>query len=569
MALVDIVVIIGIFVLQFRTDSNIIEKLGELQVTLAKKDNVDNVDVEEGDTPVLLEDQFRVSYSGINLFSDSKNPVFAIGEDGEIHKLTLQSWEKLDDLSFVLNFSDDINISFELASAEPSASLAIITDFPETYSEISIPYSFTSNVEIESEESNHIVLNKRKEKWEVYASSLDSGKMNIKSGNFVATYSIYEEVQKFTFDSITSLPIADTEVFRQNFETFSDNLISAYKANTVENNLTEQIIVSYVAAMAEKGKFKEAIDSVPQAKKKSAQRTYLSAPYFNTLADMNVILNDAIDSYEEKIASSAANKSLDIFTIHNIADYMYINPSADDVTAILENAATVDASTLTLSQATGIIQVYVDLYNYKSDFANILSPIVEGCIDRISEACAYDGNVLTMSENDTFLSVIQAIETGIAVMRYGFASQNDVLVKAGCVIVNSYLGESASFDLRTLANLYPLLAFEDSYYPHFQKISGDGPKVLWAWTCAKDIAYSKDEAGTISITIDFPEGLTHYVIIKGLPRFNKIYIYNMSFRTDPRFETYNSSGYVYKDKRGTLLLKSRHKQQHEEVRFVY
>ena len=43
----------------------------------------------------------------------------------------------------------------------------------------------------------------------------------------------------------------------------------------------------------------------------------------------------------------------------------------------------------------------------------------------------------------------------------------------------------------------------------------------------------------------------------------------MQFRTDPRFETYNSSGYVYKDKGQTLLLKSRHKKRFEDIRFEY
>ena len=43
----------------------------------------------------------------------------------------------------------------------------------------------------------------------------------------------------------------------------------------------------------------------------------------------------------------------------------------------------------------------------------------------------------------------------------------------------------------------------------------------------------------------------------------------MAFRTDPRFETYNSSGYVYKKSTNTLLLKSRHKAAFEVIRLVY
>ena len=92
---------------------------------------------------------------------------------------------------------------------------------------------------------------------------------------------------------------------------------------------------------------------------------------------------------------------------------------------------------------------------------------------------------------------------------------------------------------------------------------------MWAWTCARDISYEKESDDIINITIDFPESLTHYVIIKGIPHFTTIYIYNMAFRTDPRFETYNSSGYVYKSSTNTLLLKSRHKSKKEVIRFDF
>mgnify|MGYP006388355711 CR=1 FL=1 len=36
---VDTLIIIGIFILQFRTDSNIIEKIGNLQITLAQAES--------------------------------------------------------------------------------------------------------------------------------------------------------------------------------------------------------------------------------------------------------------------------------------------------------------------------------------------------------------------------------------------------------------------------------------------------------------------------------------------------------------------------------------------------
>lgn len=66
-----------------------------------------------------------------------------------------------------------------------------------------------------------------------------------------------------------------------------------------------------------------------------------------------------------------------------------------------------------------------------------------------------------------------------------------------------------------------------------------------------------------------PQSYTHYLIINGIQEFKTIYIYDMAFRSDWRFETYNSSGYVYQKNTKTLLLKSRHRSQSETIRFIY
>ena len=99
------------------------------------------------------------------------------------------------------------------------------------------------------------------------------------------------------------------------------------------------------------------------------------------------------------------------------------------------------------SSVAGIMQTYADLKKLKPSYASILEPFLEQSIQVITDACSFEGNILTISENDTFLSVIQAVETGIALLRYGQISQNETLISAGYALINSYLTESSSFDL--------------------------------------------------------------------------------------------------------------------------
>ncbi len=557
--IVDIVIIIGIFVLQFRTDSTIIKKIGNLQITLEALDQQEGV--------ITYKNKARISYNGINFFFDEQNPA-SVKKDSTDSVVELKSVVQTEELSITLNFSENVKVTFEIASADPSSSLAIITDLPDGISDFSMPYSYSSNMSVQKVEKDSIVFGGKRNAWELSGHSVRAGYFDFTPRNYLATYSIYDANQKFTFDDIVNEPIANAAEFNKTVAQLKRNLISTFEANNVETNITEQVAVSYVAAQAETGNFTRAVEMVPDSIKKSRQRTYLSAPYFNTLEDMNVNLEKAMKDYERRIADSADKGSFDLFTVHKIADFIYLNQQQSFVTKLLNKAASADPETLTIAQISGMLQVYADLMQLSPSYAALLEPVLEPGIERITDACKFEGNILTISENDTFLSVNQAVETGIALLRYGKATDNETYEKAGYAIVNSYLSESSSFDLRTLSNLYPVVAFDNPFYPHFEKIDEKDDKVVWAWTCAKSIKLARS-VEEYNFTIDFPEGDTHYVILKGIPVFNLIYIYDMSFRTDPRFETYNSSGYVYKRPSETLLLKSRHKTEYEKVRLVY
>ena len=135
--IVDIVIIIGIFVLQFRTDSNIIMKIGNLQLTLESQEEIDGV--------IIYKNKVRLSYNGINFFCDDTNPAYAT-KAGQKVAVSFTGVEQKEPLSYTLKFDKDIKVTFELASEDPSASLAILTDLPDGVSELTLPYNYSSNI---------------------------------------------------------------------------------------------------------------------------------------------------------------------------------------------------------------------------------------------------------------------------------------------------------------------------------------------------------------------------------------------------------------------------------------
>lgn len=560
--IVDIVLIIGIFVLQFRTDSTIIEKIGNLQVSLELDESQENEQ--------KLKNKLQISYNGINLFCNDQNPAqISYSGSNEKENLVLQSWEK-NDLSYKFNFSEDVSFTVSISSEEPDASFSTSVSLPANISNFYLPYNFNYSMKIQKEDDSKIVVDGKKSSWEISAANLSSNLISFNKNENYAKYSIYDDtVNQFSFEKIAEQLSVTNQTFQNIVNNLKTNLISSFKTNLSDANLSEQAVVSYIAAQAENGNYVSAIEEIPQSFKKGNLRTYLSTPYLNNLEEMNVSLNKAISENANRITKTASNFNFDIFTTKNIAFFMYIHPNKNEISSILQQLMVSDLNNANLSQINGILRFYLELSEYDKNLASILLPILENCLHRIEESCNYDGTIFTISENDTFLSVIQAVEIGTTLIRYGNLFENQIYTKIGYAIVKSYINESSSFDLRTLSNIYPILAFNNWYYPHFEKIETNDGRKLWAWTCAKEISYTSENKNSMSLRIDFPENYTHYVIFKGIPSFKSIYIYNMAFRTDPRFETYNSSGYVYKSSSETLLLKSRHKQRFETVSFDF
>ena len=523
----------------------------------------------EEENPVYpLKNKFQVSYNGLSLYIDDQNPA-CYAKRGINHKeeLRLIDWTS-DDNSCTFQFTDNINLTVGLTSDEDNSSFYAESNLPDDVAMLYIPFKFNSYMKI-LEEGNRTLLSGKRLQWELNSPSVIEKTLVVTRKAPKITYSVHKESTKFTFDSISEIALASPTLFLETRNNVKSNLIAQFKANTQETNLTEQIAISYVAAQASNGNYTAAIEEIPQTIKKSKTRTYLSAPYFNTLAEMDGILETYIANTDVQISKAAVSGSLDVFTIRNIANFLYISKNQSLVEQILARTATSDLTAIPLSQATGIIQTYIDLYKFKPDYAAILKPAVENCISRICEACSFANDTLTISENGNFISVIQAAEIGTALARYGQIIENPVYEKGGYIVLNSYLGGSNSFDLRTLANLYPVLFYDNPNYPHFEKIHEENGVITWAWTCTNNFGYKADSPASTTISIPFSMGSTHYVILKGIKKFTSIYIYDIAFRTDSRFESYNSSGYIYKPETSTLLLKSRHKEDVEDIRFDY
>ncbi|MBQ5470415.1 MAG: hypothetical protein IIT58_00165 [Treponema sp.] len=559
--LVYAVIIVGIFVFQFKNDSIISEKLGSLHVTLLSANSTEKSDDS-------LKNKFNIMYNGISFAGSDERPATAV-ISGRMVPVYLVSWKKKSPLLCEFNFTNGITISYSLSDESSKAYMVMEAKLPENVSSVSVPYSLSAGTAITDHSDKKLQLLNKKLSWELTASDIDDAKITLTRRENSASYSYFDAVRSFSFDAIIAMDAANESNYINTVENLKSNLISLFSQVSPDStNVSEQEAVSYVAAMAEKGKYNEALDAVPQTFKKSATRTFLSGPYFDTLVKVNETLQRHLSGIAESISASNEAGTIDVFATKYIADYMCMHPGSSAVTNLLKRASEIEYTERTVQQATAVLTVYDELADKNPELANLLRAGAQKAVEKIQASCAIDDNNISISEKGIFLSVVQAVQTGDALLRYGKVTANPAYQAGGRLIVSSYLKESGSFDLRTLSDVYPIIVHNNTFYPHFEVLSFNAGRAVWAWTCASNIAYENDNAGTITLTVDFPLSYTHYIIVDGIDQFQTIYIYDIPFRTDYRFETYNSSGYVYQKEKKTLLLKSRHKSQMETIRLV-
>lgn len=558
------VLIFGIFILQFKTESVISRNIGALHITLAQ--------TEKDNNKTALRNQMQVSFRGIDFTANDNIPavVSNSAQPGSEKNLVLASLSEPSDLSAQFTFTDGTTILFSVTDKTATAQLSISVEPSDGNDTLTLAYKPSGGYSIKEQLSNRLLIASKNNNFALNAPHVSTDRIKFTANQLAATYTSYDPTKRFAFESIINLPLADGKTYEATVKQLRDDLVTSF-TQTINSgdvsSLTEQSVIAFVAEMASTGKYNEALDKVPDSFKKGNKRTYLSSPFFDNLVTMNQSLVMQTNKYDSMVSSSIASQNLDIFTVDGIDDYVMRIKRTARARSLLSMPGTIDKFAPTVMQAAGIISLYSKLAPHDVSLASLLDNVIEQCTETIASACTVENQHLSLTNGDTPLTMEQTVQTGSALIAYGNARSRMEYTAAGYLMINSVISPDSTIDLRTLGVLYPLVAQDNTFYPHTEILGYYGTKAVWAWTCANNIVYAKESGGTIDITIDFPLGETHYVIFNGVPTFHaNIEIQKQKFRTDPRFETYNSSGYVYHTDEETLFIKSRHKSQKELIR---
>jgi hypothetical protein len=362
---------------------------------------------------------------------------------------------------------------------------------------------------------------------------------------------------------------------------WQDQIFTAWNRTPTAFLDNEELITAYIADSVQRGSYQEVLSRIPRSFLDSSRQTYLSSPFLGSLTRGSRSLSSEEDLRTSRFAELASGSPAEFLA----------GPHAFIENAVRGNDALVDRGIVALSGLEApaldmvpvILEACVDLAVYRRD--DSLMPLVEPSLSLIAEGLRKDGandRVLVFAENDGVLTADTEfnVRLGAALDQYGRLTGWEDWAAVGRSLVLSVLAQTdtvgmipSAFSLDSggvfaavresrlsAARLYPYLGLDN--YPRAERITGSSGS--WMWTAASSVNVTRDD-GITDIAVAFPAGETHYIIFRNIEPFGKIQLHGIDYRTDLRFERYDSSGWYYESSEQILLLKMKQRNPVEHI----
>ncbi len=583
-----ILIIFGIFVIQFTIGKTFYYTIGAM--TVSGRDEVD----ETGNRTPLL--PLHIVSNGLDFYITDQTPLTAKTSNNEDITLKVLEYKKNED-SFSVVCSNGVLIDFNSYLSETIATVRISVSMPSEIETVYFPWKLTQSARLERQDEQ-IFLRYGKDRFifrggHGFGNSDDTSELPhliLSSSKKTAIYETYVQSESLDFDSIFRLPIATEEEYNKTKQLFRENALEYFSNVISSRNYNEELLTAYIAEKTFNGEYAKALVYAPASLLPKEKRTYISTTFYGNLAQ-----NDkSLAAYHKKklsgIELGIARAETSVFDRVSLIPFLINNSRVNLISALEKMASNAKQEDLNSFLAAGLLEAAMDYAFYFPNKQNIFMENSEKYENVLKDSLISIDNGLYISSDKKTIDTEKTLQAASILIRYGNSYPDKDSWKAvGQALYSSIFslgGNSsslpASFDIQgdkakklgLMANdalilhaekLYPVAIKDNPHYPHEESLALKAEPGIWAWTSAHDINVLKNDAKIFSFRISAKTGDTHYMIIRGIRPFYRIQVYGIDFRSDPRFEIYNSSGYVYDERTRTLLLKIKHKKDDEDI----
>jgi hypothetical protein len=545
----------------------------------------------------LINEYAKVSFGGLDfiLSNDANNPLLLVDEDGGTAPLIVNTLNISNDTAhFVL--SDGAELVFYTQKSADTDGLLISGILPEKASALQLPYLPSAFAKESVDESGQ---------WRVNADNVNyifsrqpennSGRQLILSRDDpMVFYHAEPDAQSFNPAAFIVRGGMEKTVYEDQLKQWMDKVYAVWEYGLSTSN-SEAFITAYLAEAAYRGTYQSALTApATQSWRTSPAQTYLSAPFLGRLDIALRTLAVEENSHAALLSQQIRGAALALLSGQSAVKSWTLPAGSNLIKAQGQYAGSAAPSDITLAETVGIIEGYNIWPAYMPNSENPFNRLLPRAVELISEGLIKDngsGCVFVIEKGQA--DVAFNLRLGIALSDYGDANAASSWAGIGRSLVLSVLaltddagqlpaffsvpvneaGEtvadedaSVSAEKISASVLYPYLP-RAAYYPHAIDL-GSVQQGVWAWTASQGVTAALQN-NVLDINVSFPVGWTHHLLIRGVPPFTKIQLRDMDYRSDPRFEQYNSPGWVYSASTRTLLVKLVHRSDEEHIRIFY
>lgn len=547
--------------------------------------------------------KLNIYVNGMSFRFNSKNALEVKTADNILHKASLVDYSS-DSECFILHFENNINLIFKTDFADNKISIS--AELPETVppiTDLTLPFIEDRGFSLGfTEEDNTPVISNGETNFFITLTNeykLDSESKKIKilvTENTPITFMIQETLvgkgrtaEKWYEQNNTDLA-AEYETILSNYVNnafFGWNSRFNSKTGMWTNaegiqEFNETTATSYLSESLIRGSYRTSASLIRTASVNlENDLTAQTAPYLGNIVEKGSELIKSQNVRKNEIKALIDSGSKELLKVDHLISFMLSNRLESDLDKILKLALTVSDNDSTIDSMNRL-KIINDGYSYITDEDKdaVIVDIIENSI--LPSVNWLDEGLFLGEENK--INVKQSFAAGKELLSSGIILNNNFYSSVGRQMLISLLSRSqeSAFlpseifsENNRISRESGALLPEDIYYeltenPFFTK-QNDLTNTLgtgsWILTSAQFYDIQKTSRET-TISMNFPKGSTHYIAIKGVKPFVRIYMHGTKWPTDPNFQRY-SDGWVYDKTNEVLYVKLKHREDNEELRILY
>ncbi|AEJ20693.1 hypothetical protein Spica_2592 [Gracilinema caldarium DSM 7334] len=580
-------VFIGLVLIQYVRKTAFQLNLGSMVVSSNYLD-VNEIKKQAKDEPVRIDGRFSVFFGGMEFRLAEEEGLTVVRKNGLKSPLAGRAFT-ISDSGIRLELTDGSFLAFKTYFANGVETLTIQAQLSATTQELHVPFRPLRSSHILSNEKNRYIVAVGEKNYTFNGAIIDyqNKYINLKGNQATVAYGQEPEKKGFSPGEFVLASALDTQAYTGVINRWLTQAASDWE-RSMAGNPSEEVVLAYVSFAARKGNYRSATGTTPAAFLESGQRSYRSSAFFGRLDGALRGFVAADREYLGRLSRMINEKVTEILAEPELIRTLSVRGSKALVDELVSLVKGIDPSTLTPTTSVGVIENVVLWKQYRGSEENPFERLKEQALFVIAGTLKVttEGKVLAFpaSQGDLLFTM----RLGNALVLYGTSTGLSDWIGLGKTLQLSALSLSdpngslpqyaeISNDKTAFipagegrigaARFYAQIT-GDLYYPRIEDINLPGFPGLWAWTAAGQLSATFD-GSVLDITVPFLEGETHYMMIKGVKPFKKIQLYNIDFRTDPRFERYDSSGWAYSESEQTLLLKMKHRAKEEHIKIYY